>query len=193
MALPKPKKMFEKAIELDPSYPEPYGSLSFSYFLGYIYQWDRDPGVLDHAANLAEKAIALDDSWAMPYALRSWIAATKGHWETAHAYGTRAVSLEPNNAFVCLALANVWGLASHPKERIEFAQKGMRLDPLHSETYWGGRKASATMRWGAFRKCSTLALQAMMLKCSTAFDAEPGDLRILGVAVRTAHLLSPWR
>jgi TolB-like protein/DNA-binding winged helix-turn-helix (wHTH) protein len=133
----KAKKMFEKAIELDPSYAEPYGALSFSYFLGYLYQWDTDPGALERANHLAEKAIALDDSAAMVYALRAWIAATKGHWDKAHAYGTRAVSLEPNNAFVCLALANVWGLASHPKERIEFAQKGMRLDPLHSETYWG--------------------------------------------------------
>ena len=42
--------------ELDPSYADAYRSLTLSYFVGYLWQFDKDPGVLDHAAKLVEKA-----------------------------------------------------------------------------------------------------------------------------------------
>jgi TolB-like protein/DNA-binding winged helix-turn-helix (wHTH) protein len=130
-------RMFEKAIELDPTYPEPYGTLSFLYFLSFLYQWDKDPGVLDRSTSLAKKAIALDDSASMVYALLAWIAASRAEWDMANAYSSRALALEPNNAFICLALAYVRRVESQPMESIAFAQKGMRLDPVHSGAYWG--------------------------------------------------------
>jgi TolB-like protein len=57
------RKMFEKAAELDPGYANAYGAMAFSYLVGYIWQLDRDPGVLDRAVELVNKAIALDDSF----------------------------------------------------------------------------------------------------------------------------------
>src|ERR1700737_5080644 len=56
----KARKMAEKAIELDPLYADAYTLMGFFYFVGYVWQWEQDPGVLDRAAKLAEKAVALD-------------------------------------------------------------------------------------------------------------------------------------
>src|SRR5258708_11853499 len=39
-----------------------YLLLSFSHVVGYVFQWDKDPGSLDRAAELVEKSIRLDDS-----------------------------------------------------------------------------------------------------------------------------------
>jgi adenylate cyclase len=147
--LAKGRTMFEKSVELDPGYADAYGALAFSYFLGSIWQFDTDPGVLDRAAELAEKAIALDDSTAGAYAVHGWIEGIKGHHDRAVADGKRAVSLEPNSAFAWIALADIndaecvfpsgimppdWG-TSKPEEVLAYAQKAIRLDPRHPEKY----------------------------------------------------------
>ena len=68
--LAKGRKMFEKSVELDPGYADAYGALAVSYFLGSIWQFDKEPGVLDRATESVDKAIALDDSEADAYAVR---------------------------------------------------------------------------------------------------------------------------
>ena len=136
--LAKGRKMFEKSVELDPDYADAYGALALSYFVGYIWQFDKDPGVLDHAAELVEKAIALDDSDSDAYAVRGWIEALKDQHDRAIADGKRAVSLDPNSAFAWLALAdinNILWAASKPEEVLAYAQKAIRLDPHHPGNY----------------------------------------------------------
>jgi adenylate cyclase len=147
--LAKGRKMLKKSLELDPGYADAYEALALSYFLGSIWQFDKDPGVLDRAAESVEKAIALDDSQAGAYAVRGWIAGIKGQHDRAVADGKRAVSLDPNSAFAWLALADIndaecvfpagimppdWG-TSKPEEVLAYAQKAIRLDPRHPEKY----------------------------------------------------------
>jgi adenylate cyclase len=147
--LAKGRKMFKKSVELDPGYADAYEALAFSYFLGSIWQFDNAPGVLDRAAELVEKAIALDDAEAGAYAVRGWIEGIKGQHDRAIADGRRAVSLDPNSAFTWIALADIndaecvfpagimppdWG-TSKPEEVLAYAQKAIRLDPRHPEKY----------------------------------------------------------
>ena len=137
-SLAKGRKMFQKSVELDPGYANAYGALAFSYLESYIWQLDKDPGVLDRAAELVDKAIALDDSDSDAYAVRGWIEAEKDQHDPAIADGKRAVSLDPNSAFAWLALADIndilWA-ESKPEEMLACAQKAIRLDPRHPESY----------------------------------------------------------
>ena len=137
-SLAKGRKMFQKSVELDPGYANAYGALAFSYLESYIWQLDKDPGVLDRAAELVDKAIALDDSDSDAYAVRGWIEAEKDQHDRAIADGKRAVSLDPNSAFAWLALADIndilWA-ESKPEEVLAYAQKAIRLDPRHPESY----------------------------------------------------------
>jgi adenylate cyclase len=150
----KARKMFEKAIKLDSDYADAYAFLSLSFFVSWIWQWDPDPGVLDRAAELANKSIALDDSESGAYAVLGWIAAEKDEHDQAIADGERAVSLAPNSAGAYEALAdiNVILSAGNLEEAVAYAQKAMRLDPRHREIYlmqeglaycWLGRFAEA--------------------------------------------------
>ena len=137
-SLAKGRKMFQKSVELDPGYANAYEALAFSYLEGYIWQLDKDPGVLDRAAELVDKAIALDDSDSDAYAVRGWIEAEKDQHDRAIADGKQAVSLDPNSAFAWLALADIndilWA-ESKPEEVLACAQKAIRLDPRHPESY----------------------------------------------------------
>ena len=136
--LAKGRKMFEKAVELDPGYANAYGEMALSYLVSYIWQFDRDPGELDRAAELVDKAIALDDSSSDAYAVRGWIEAVRDQHDRAIADGKRAVSLDPNSAFAWMALADInntlWA-SSKPEEVLAYAQKAIRLDPRHPENY----------------------------------------------------------
>ena len=129
------RKNFEKALELDPGYADADGLLALTYFVGYLWQWDRDAGALDRADELANKSIALDDSEAAAYAVRGFIGKQEGRPNQAIADGERAVALDPNSAFNCQALSEISTTFGNPKEGLVYAHKAMRLDPRHRETY----------------------------------------------------------
>ena len=59
----KARQWIEKAIELDPKFAEAYALLGWSYLMDAWNQWSENPRAdLEHASELAQKALALDDS-----------------------------------------------------------------------------------------------------------------------------------
>jgi tetratricopeptide (TPR) repeat protein len=110
-------------------------SLGLSYVHGYLSQWDQNSGVLDRAAELAEKAVALDDSNSTAHALLGMTAAYKRQEDKAVTNSKRTVSLGPNDAFAWVSLAQIMNLAGKPEEALTYAQKATRLDPRHQVNY----------------------------------------------------------
>jgi tetratricopeptide (TPR) repeat protein len=99
----------------------------------YGWQWNRDPGALDRAAALANKAIALDDTNARAYILRGWVAALEGKRDQAIADSQRAVSFDPNLPLAWIARADINNdFGGKPEETLAYAEKATRLDPRHS-------------------------------------------------------------
>ena len=58
------RRMFKKAIELNPTFPRAYTWLGWTHFEDWALQWSDDPGSLERAFDLAEGAINLDPSQA---------------------------------------------------------------------------------------------------------------------------------
>ena len=57
------RQMYEKAIELDPQYAAAYAGLGWTYLLDWFFQWNPDRAqTLERAFELAQRAVALDDS-----------------------------------------------------------------------------------------------------------------------------------
>jgi adenylate cyclase len=129
------RQMFEKAIELDPMYAEAYMSLSSTYRLAWIWQWSQDPQTLDRALELAQKAIALDDSLSFAHSVLSWVYWGKGQFEQALAEGERAIILDPNNADGYAAQAETLSFADKPEEAVRLMEKAMRLNPHYPVWY----------------------------------------------------------
>jgi len=128
------RKMYEKAVTLDPGYGDAYAGLGFLDFVFYSWQWTSDPGELDRAAALANKAIALDDTNAGAYIVRGWVAAVEGKRDQAIANSQRAVSLDPNSLWAWYARADINNtLGGKPEETLAYVEKTRRLDPRHPE------------------------------------------------------------
>jgi adenylate cyclase len=136
----KAQKMFEKAIELDPKYAAAYVSLGYTLRFQWLWLWSQDPDPLGHALELAQKAIALDDSLGSAHGLLSSVYMVKSQFDLATAEAERAVSLDPSSADVYNVLAYVLNYVGKPTEAIAAAQTAMRLDPRHRDQYliWVG-------------------------------------------------------
>jgi adenylate cyclase len=134
------EKMFEKAIELDPTYAAAYVSLGYTLRFQWNWLWNEDPDPLNHALELAKQAIALDESLASAHGLLSSIYLSKAQFDQALGEAERAVALDPNSADSYNALAFVLDYFGRPTEAVAAAEKAMRLDPQHRDQYliWVG-------------------------------------------------------
>src|SRR5206468_3462278 len=66
------RQMFERAIELDPRYAAAYAEVGWTYSMDWGVQWSQDSQALDQTFELAQKAIALDDSLPSAHMLLGW-------------------------------------------------------------------------------------------------------------------------
>lgn len=131
----KARQMYEKAIALDPKYADAYAQLAWTYYFDWIFVWSRDPHTLDRVFDLAQQAVALDDSHPMGYILLNRVSLYRRQYEQALSHIHRAIALDPNNARAYFWLGNTLALSGRPAEAIGFAEKAMRLDPRNRDFY----------------------------------------------------------
>ena len=127
--------MFEKAIELDPKYADAYAWLGQNYFNGWVLFWSPDPNTLDRASQLAQQAIALDDSRPFPHTVLGTIYLFKRQYAEALTEAQRAIALGPNDASGYEWLAWIMNNTRRRAEAIDLAEKAMRLDPRNHDRY----------------------------------------------------------
>ena len=129
------RKMFARAVELDPEYAMAYSAMGWTHLQAWQLQWSRDPETLQRAFELAQKAIVRDDSLAGPHDLLGQVYLWKKEHERAIAQAERAVALAPNDADSYETLAEVLAWSGRADEAIEDIKQAMRLDPQYPFFY----------------------------------------------------------
>jgi adenylate cyclase len=129
------RQLFEKAVALDPQYAEAYVWLGGTYFLEWSWRWSRDPQTLERALEMAQKAVALDDSLPFAHSLLSLIYAQKQQYDQALAEGEQAIALDPNNTGSYAAQAEVLNFVGKPEEALRMVEQAMRLNPHYPVSY----------------------------------------------------------
>jgi TolB-like protein len=156
------RKMFERAIELDPSFAGAYALLSHVHYQDWRHEWSEVPNPLDRALAAAEKAVALDDSLPLAHTYLAWIHVWKKQHEQAIAEGERAIAFDHNFAEGYAYLGNILNFAGKPEEAVAAIERAMRLDPHYPPNYLVylargydllGKREDAI---AALRKCITL-------------------------------------
>src|SRR5229473_2064656 len=131
----KARQMFEKAIALDPKYAQAYAGLGLNYFLGWILLLSPDPNALERAFQLAQQAIALDDSLSPAHSILAAIYVQKGQYDQAVTEAQRSIALNPNSPLGYVWLAEVMNNMARPTEALVAVEKAMRLDPRNRNRY----------------------------------------------------------
>jgi adenylate cyclase len=130
------EQLFEEATALDPMYETAYERLGVIHVMDVWLGLSKSPRKsFERATELAQKAIALDDSLAFPHGLLGLINTMMGQYEKAIAESERAVSLEPNSADSYAYLATALRYAGRPEKAIPFFKKAIRLNPIPPSWY----------------------------------------------------------
>ena len=138
------RRLYERAIELDPSYAEAYAGLAETY----LHDWFLGaPDALDRAFELAQKARSLDPHLPLVYEALSSVQLFKRQHDEAVAAATRWLEIEPGNAEAYALLAGILHFAGEPERVGGLIEKAKRLNPFHPFYYtlYVGQ-ASFTMR-----------------------------------------------
>ena len=92
-------KHFEKAIELDPNYANPYAGLGDTYGLLPAYNFAEPKEAMPQAKSYAEEAIKLNPNLASAYTSIAWVQHVYEYdWAGAEANYKKAIQLNPNYA-----------------------------------------------------------------------------------------------
>jgi len=130
------RQLWEEAIEVDPHYALAYTSLAYTHSRDSLWGWSKTPQKsFQRAEELAEKALALDNTLADTYALLGNLHLWKGQYEQAIKFGEKAVALNPNGADITGLYALNLSAAGRQDEAIALFKKAIRLNPISPSWY----------------------------------------------------------
>ncbi|NIP52997.1 MAG: tetratricopeptide repeat protein, partial [Gammaproteobacteria bacterium] len=129
------RQMFERAIDQDPGFAIAYTALGFTYFHDWTFGWSMDTQSLDHAFELAQKTLDLEDSLPLGHHLLGKVYLWKKQYEKAITELEKAIALSPNYADHLVGLGYILNFAGRPKESIGLVKKAMRLNPIYPAFY----------------------------------------------------------
>ena len=96
----KARELFKKVVELDPNYAYAWVYLAWTHFIdGYMfnYRYDQQES-FRHGAEIAHKALDIDDKLSDAYALLSFVYLTQHKFDEARVAGDKAIALGPNDS-----------------------------------------------------------------------------------------------
>ena len=132
------QRMAEEAIALDFEYAPPYHSLSVTHFHNVLFRTTKSPDQsIKLAVELAQKAIALDDSYALA---EDFLGILYTYFMRNHEKGIieaqKGVALNPNGAHGYLYLSLTLRFAGKFEEAIQANEKAIRLNLFPPVTYF---------------------------------------------------------
>jgi len=123
------RQLFEHAVALDPTYAEAYAFLAGTYRVEWLNRWSQDPQTLERAFELAQQALALDDTLPSAYVVLGWIYWEKLQYEQALTEIERGIAREPSNAHNYAVQGEILRSMGRPEEALRSLEKAMRLNP----------------------------------------------------------------
>ena len=131
------RRMFERAIALDPDYGLAYARLAFVVFLDWFADMTGSDLALDRAFELASKAIVLDENDSTCQRALGWMHLHRKSFELAEEYFQRALELNPNDPEQVANGGFLYAFLGKPDDAIDWLSKARRLDPYFNPIrYW---------------------------------------------------------
>jgi adenylate cyclase len=125
------RRIAEEMIEMCPGSPVPYFFMGHVHLMESWWRTGKSPQEsLEKGIEMAQKALAMDDSNPWPHALLAQLYTYKREYDKAIAEGERAVALAPGGSSVHMQYGICLSWAGRPEEAIPLLQKAIRLDPI---------------------------------------------------------------
>lgn len=132
------RKMYLRAIELDPEYAQAYAALALTHIDDERRGWVSDPEEsIKQAFKLARQAISINDTIPQAHFTLGYIHLyTKGEHDRAIEAAKRAIELDPNYPDGYALLSSAYFFSGQPEKSLPLDRKAMRLNPVASFMYY---------------------------------------------------------
>ncbi|MEJ2731617.1 MAG: hypothetical protein P8185_24420 [Deltaproteobacteria bacterium] len=131
------RRTAEEAIALDPEYAPPYHVLSVTHFMDIFLRTTKSPQQsMKRAFELVQKAIALDDSYALAHGWLGCLYTWSRKYDEAIMEGQKGIALDPNGAHGYLYLNIIYFYVGKHEEAVDAIENAMRLNPFPPNTYY---------------------------------------------------------
>ena len=120
-----------QAIQLAPGYGAAYAALALSYIHEYWSPWSENPqSAVDKAFELAQKAVALDETDSVAHRALAYAAHYRDEYELAKRETDRAITLNPNDYYNLCAKAWILNFSGHPEAALVCRDEALRINPF---------------------------------------------------------------
>ena len=124
------RRLFERAIELDPEFAGGYAGASWAYSVGVFFGYSQSPqDDMKKAFELAQRAVKVDPTFGWSHICLARAHLTVGQHDQAISLAERAVQMLPGDADARAFLGYVLTWAGRPEEGIGSLQEVIRLSP----------------------------------------------------------------
>jgi adenylate cyclase len=155
------RRLFEKAISLDPAYAPAYLYLGATHWLDILLGSSKSPKKsLKRAFEFIKKAQALDDSLPEAHAQLGYLYIMTRQHDKSIAECERAVALAPNSANAHIYMGLALKFTGKHEEAVRYTEQALRLDPLPPQWYF--RAMGSAYSWvGRYEEAITFIRKAM--------------------------------
>ena len=130
------RRLYEKAIELDPDYARAYASLAWTYLVEHSERWgNAEDQPLERALELARQGVMVNPASHSNHLALGQVCLSKGLYDEALEALETAIELNPNDADGYAFLARALSFAGRPDEAIDLMDKAQRLNPAAPHWY----------------------------------------------------------
>jgi adenylate cyclase len=129
------REMFERSVERTPHFALAHTQLGWTHLNEWVLGWSSNPEWVESAFELAQRAVALDDSLPESHCLLGQVYLWKGQHDKAIAELQRTVSLDPNSADGLAGLGSILAWSGRPEEALGLIKRAMRLNPIYPVIY----------------------------------------------------------
>ncbi len=124
------RELLRRAIALDPNYAAAYAALAETYHIATVMGWAESPtAFLSRAAELANKALSLNDAEVHARTIIGRIHIFYRQYEQAKAEIDRAIEINPNDADGLAGRGNILMWSGRADAAIETLELALRIDP----------------------------------------------------------------
>ena len=157
--LAEARRMYIKALELDPKSVIALSGLAFSLCWINIFGWDEDlESIRRRAYEVAQNAVNLDASDAWSHMILGWVRFTQRNLEAAISECHRALELNPNLALAESILSIACSWHGDNDGAMEHAKKAERLSPRDpAQSMWSFARSSAEFGVGNYEEAARWA------------------------------------